>query len=359
MKILALDIGAGTVDILLFDDRKVSIENCIKLVLPSPAQIVAAKVRAVTKRKKDLFIQGDIIGGHTLASAVKKHLKTGLRVIMTDQAAYSIRNNLDEVKELGVEIAHDNFPSQFSGETLTIGEVNLLELEKFLNNFDETIFDADVIAIAVQDHGVASLHTSNRKFRIQQMKTQLQTNPHPENLAYWGHEVPSHFLRMKSAVIAVKKQLPGIQVLVMDTASAAILGSLQDPLIKSINRVLAVNFGNGHTMAAIIEKSQIIGLLEHHTRLLNPKKVEKLLMDFADGKINNTDVFEDHGHGLFFLRQPPTFRKIEKVVATGPNRNRFTKVNFPIHSAAPGGDVMMTGPVGLIEAVKAKMTKID
>ena len=32
MKILAIDIGAGTEDVLLYDDTKRSIENCIKMV---------------------------------------------------------------------------------------------------------------------------------------------------------------------------------------------------------------------------------------------------------------------------------------------------------------------------------------
>jgi uncharacterized protein (DUF1786 family) len=32
MKILAIDIGAGTEDVLLYDDEKRSIENCIKTV---------------------------------------------------------------------------------------------------------------------------------------------------------------------------------------------------------------------------------------------------------------------------------------------------------------------------------------
>ncbi len=354
MKILALDIGVGTVDILLFDDKKTSIENCIKMVLPSPSQIFAVKVQEATKRMTDLFIQGDIIGGHSFTSALKKHLKKKLRVIVTEPVAYSIRNNLEEVKQLGIEIVQESPPSQFDGEILTISEINLLELEKFLSNSNETIYDVDVVAIAVQDHGVAPHRTSNRKFRIQQMKAQLMSNSRLENLAYWSQDIPSHFLRMKSAATAVKKQLPSVQVLLMDTAPAAILGALQDPAVKTANLVLSVNIGNGHTMAAIIKSDQIIGLMEHHTRYLPPRKVEKMLVDFVDGKISDDEIFEDRGHGLFFLTHPPTFKQLEKIVVTGPNRLRLTNANFSIHFAAPGGDVMMTGPIGLVEAVKKK-----
>jgi uncharacterized protein (DUF1786 family) len=94
--------------------------------------------------------------------------------------------------------------------------------------------------------------------------------------------------------------------------------------------------------------------MEHHTQLLNPRKIERLLIDFADGKLTDEEVFKDNGHGLFFLAKPPGFSKIEMIAATGPNRNILAKTNLPVYFAAPAGDVMMTGPVGLVEAVKRK-----
>jgi uncharacterized protein (DUF1786 family) len=36
MKILAIDIGAGTEDILLYDDQKQSVENCMKIITHTP-----------------------------------------------------------------------------------------------------------------------------------------------------------------------------------------------------------------------------------------------------------------------------------------------------------------------------------
>ena len=72
MKILALDIGAGTEDVLIYDDAKESVENCLKMVLPSPSQVYAAQVRSATRICQDLFINGDIIGGGVLSSALKK-----------------------------------------------------------------------------------------------------------------------------------------------------------------------------------------------------------------------------------------------------------------------------------------------
>jgi len=357
MKILAIDIGAGTEDVLLFDGQKKSIENCVKLVLPSPSKIFATKVREATRLYKDLFVRGDIIGGGAFSFALKEHIEKGLQVIMTEKAAYTIRNDLEEVKQLGIEIVkEENEPKGFQGETLPIEEVNLKQLQTFLEGFDETFSDIDVVAIAVQDHGVFPKGTSNRRFRIQKMRELLEENPRPENLAFTEGEIPSYFLRMRSAAQASRRQLPKAKVLLMDTSPAAILGCLKDQSVEKVDPILAVNVGNGHTMAAIISEGEIVGVLEHHTRLLNPHKIERLLVDFTNGTLTDEEVFKDDGHGLFFLAEPPSFSKIERIGATGPNRDILAKTKLPVHYAAPAGDVMMTGPIGLVEAARRKLS---
>jgi len=353
MKILALDIGTGTEDILLYDDRK-SIENCIKMVLPSPSQVYAEKVKEATRLYQDLFVKGDIIGGGVFVSALKNHIRKGLRVVMTEKAAYTVRNNLDEVIKFGIEITREDMPINIDGKTLIIEEVNLTTLKEFLAVFNENLSEIDVVAIAVQDHGISPKGTSNRKFRIEKIRELLESEPYPETLAFKNDEVPSCFLRMKSAVQASKRQMPETDVLVMDTSPAAILGCLNDSAVKDVESILAVNVGNGHTMAAVISQRRIVGLMEHHTRLLNPQKIEQLLISFADGRLSDEEVFRDGGHGLFFLEKPPGFSRIEKIVATGPNRSILAKTNLSVHFASPAGDVMMTGPIGLVDATKRK-----
>ena len=358
MKILAIDIGAGTEDVLLYDSQKKSIENCIKLVLPSPSLYFAARVREATQLCKDLFVKGDIIGGGAFSSALKQHIEKGLKAVMTKKAAYTVRNHLDEVKQLGIKIVkEENEPQDFHGETLTIEEINLKQLQAFLTGFGENLSDIDVVAIAVQDHGVFPKGMSNRSFRIQKIRELLKENPKPENLAFTENEIPPCFLRMKSATQASKRQLPKAKVLVMDTAPDAILGCLKDQALEKVDPILAINLGNGHTMAAIISKGEIVGVMEHHTRLLNPQKIEHLLIDFANGKLSDDEVFKDNGHGVFFLAEPPGFSRIKKIAATGPNRNMLSNTKLPVHFAAPAGDVMMTGPVGLVEATKRKIPR--
>lgn len=350
-----MDIGAGTEDILLYDDGKQSVENCVKMVLPSPSLIFAEEVREATRLYKDLFVKGDTIGGGAFASALRTHVEKGLRVMMTEKAAYTIRNDLEEVRELGIEVVcGENQPDDFNGETLSIKEVNLTSLDAFLTGFNEDLSDVDVVAVAVQDHGAHPEGMSNRRFRIHNMRELLEKDPKPETLIFREGEVPSCFLRMKSAVQASRRQLPKARAMVMDTSPTAILGCLKDPAVEKTDPVLAINVGNSHTMAAILSEGKILGVMEHHTRLLNPQKVEQILVDFAEGKLTDEGVFQEGGHGMFFLREPPGFSEIQRVTATGPNRNILAETNLSVHFTAPAGDVMMTGPIGLVEATKKK-----
>ncbi|MCK4885519.1 hypothetical protein KAS24_05540, partial [Candidatus Bathyarchaeota archaeon] len=246
MKILAIDIGAGTEDVLLYDDTKRSIENCIKMVLPSPSQVFAAKVKTATRQGNDLFVKGDTIGGEPFSHALKRHIEAGFKVSMTENASYTVRNNLDQVKELGIEIVEDSGPEKFEGETIVLEEVNIEKLHGLLKHFGETFSDIDFVAVAVQDHGVFPDGIANRRFRIKKMRELLEKNPNPEAFAFMENEIPPYYPRMKSAVHASKRQLPSARVLVMDTSPDAILGCLMDPVVENVDPILAVNVGNGH-----------------------------------------------------------------------------------------------------------------
>lgn len=351
MKILALDIGAGTEDIMLYDNSKENVENCIKMVLPTPTLLYAEKVRNATLQRKNVLVKGSVIGGGALSYALKRHIKSGLKVLITKNAAYTIRNDLDEVIESGFNIIEKERPN-FEGETLTLEEINIKTINEFLAKFGEDLSEVDYVAIAVQDHGISPKKMSDRQFRIEKMAEILKKNPHPEALAFKEENIPSIFLRMQSAVKDSKKYLPNAKVLLMDTAPAAIFGCLEDPIIKNINKKIVVNVGNGHTWATIIDKRKIVGFMEHHTKMLTARKFEQLLIRLANGDLKNQEVFNDNGHGVFFIDTPCGFSQIKKIVATGPNRNILNKSKLKPIFAAPYGDVMMTGPAGLIQAVK-------
>jgi uncharacterized protein (DUF1786 family) len=359
LRILALDIGSGTEDILLYDDQK-ELENSIKIVLPSPATVYSKKVKYFTKLRSDLFIKGETIGGGTFSEALKSHLDEGLKVILTKDVAYSIRNKLEEVETQGFQIIDEEKPPlDFSGKTLETREINISIIQRFLNEFEEDLSKIDIVAIAVQDHGTPKHEISNRKFRLNQIEKRLKYFPKLESLAYEEDELPNHFIRMTSAIRSSNSQIPEAKTIVMDTSMAAILGCLEDQKVSNATTILSANIGNEHFTASIISEGNVLALLEHHTSLMTPPKIESLVKDFIKGEVSNDSIFQDGGHGAFYTLAPERIPDIDIIIITGPNRAKIRKTNIEAHFAAPGGDMMMTGPIGLIKAAKYKVKEED
>jgi uncharacterized protein (DUF1786 family) len=344
MRILAIDIGAGTQDILLFDSRQRT-ENCISLVLPTPSKFFSEKLKTI---EGHVYIHGDTIGGGSLGRAILRHLQKGYRVAMEESAAYSIRNDLDEVKSMGIEVGKKPEIDHF--QELEIREVDLLVFEKFLSNFGEDL-QVDVIAIAVQDHGVSPKGISDRAFRFENMEKMLRRDNRPETFHFLENSIPDHCLRMKSAVAAVKRS-SSVRVLVMDTAFSAVLGCLEETSGPS----LIVNVGNGHTIAALLIEKRIEGLYEHHTHELTPEKMEHDLRLFVRGELEGKKVFKENGHGAVTLKPLPG---VFPVIVTGPNRDLFRKTSFKFIYATPGGNTMMTGPMGLVRAAQYRFARSE
>jgi len=342
MRILAIDIGAGTQDILLFDSRQKA-ENCISLVLPTPSKFFAEKLKTI---KSDVYIHGDTIGGGSLGRAIVHHLQKGYRVLMEESAAYSIRNDLDEVRTMGIGVGKKPEVDHF--QDLEIREIDLLLFERFLSNFGED-FQVDVIAIAVQDHGVSPKGVSDRAFRFENMERMLRRDNRPETFHFLEDSIPDHCLRMKSAVAAVRR-FSSVRVLVMDTAISAVLGCLEEASGPS----LIVNVGNGHTIAALLVEKKIEGLYEQHTHELTPEKMEHDLRLFVRGELEGNKVFRENGHGAVTLKPLPG---VFQVIVTGPNRDLFRKTSFKFIYAAPGGNTMMTGPMGLVRAAQFRFAR--
>lgn len=322
---------------LLFDSRQ-KVENCTSLVLPTPSKFFAEKLKTMGSH---VYIRGDTIGGGSLARAILRHLQKGYRVAMEASAAYSIRNDLDEVKSMGIEVGTK--PETDSFQELEIREVDLPVFEEFLSHFGEGL-QVDVIAIAVQDHGVSPKGVPDRAFRFENMERMLRSDNRPETFHFLEDSIPDCYLRMKSAVAAVKR-FSSVPVLVMDTAFSAILGCLEETSGPS----LIVNVGNGHTIAALLVEKRIEGLYEHHTHELTPEKMEHDLRRFVRGELEGKKVFKENGHGAVTLKSLPG---VFPVIVTGPNRDLFRKTSFKFIFAAPGGNTMMTGPMGLVRAAQ-------
>ncbi len=338
LRILAVDIGAGTQDILLYEDG-IPVENCVKLVLPSGTKQVAGKIAKATAEGRDIFLSGHLMGGGPLVSALKKHLKAGLRAYALPSAAKTIRDDLREVEAMGVEIV-DQKPGTECVE-IELRDLDLDKLSSALSLYDVSL--PEIVAVAVQDHGEA-IGKSNRKFRFEHWESFLQGEGRLQDLLYRDN-VPPYLTRM----LAVQEDAPG--AFVMDTGTAAFSGALLDPVVASHQKdgVLLVNVGNQHTLAALMKGERIWGIFEHHTGLLTPEKLSDYLQRFVQGKLSNEEVYNDHGHGCAVVPGAPGPESFSFAAVTGPQRHLAEKIGY---FAVPYGDMMLSGSFGLVAAVK-------
>ena len=342
MRILAIDVGTGTQDIMIYDDEK-ELENSIKMVLPSPHLYISQQIREI---ENNIYFKGEIMGGGKIKNTLLEHMDKGYKVVMEETPAKTIRDKLEQVEAIGIEIASDD--NDYKDYTkLTLGDINITKLSEFLLGYDLE-FDFDEIAIAVQDHG-NNENMGDRDFRFEKIREKLSQPIRPEDFAFKGN-TPDYYTRMKAVERIIKNEGIELEPLMMDTKFASIAGMCWDETALKLNSFIAIDIGNGHTTAASIEDGKIQGIFEHHTSSLTPESLENYLKRLADGVITNEEVYNDHGHGAHVINP---ISKIEKVIVTGPKRELIEKTNLDWHHACPGGDVMMTGTIGLIKTLEA------
>jgi uncharacterized protein (DUF1786 family) len=344
MQIMAIDVGMGTQDILLYDDAQ-HIENNIKMVLPSQTRIIAKRISNATGAGRDVFLTGTIMGGGPSGKAVLEHIKTGLKVYAHPDAALTLHDNWDKVAQMGVTLVGEVDTAPIGAEQIEMCDVDTHALGIALGLF-ETQMPRD-FAVAVQDHGEAP-DMSNRVFRFRYFEELLEQGGELERFAYLN-KVPPHLSRMQAVMGSLKHHKNN--VLLMDTGPAAICGALAG---KSGGPVVVVNIGNGHTLAAVVAGNRVLALFEHHTRYADAQKMDKLIRQLCDGELGFDDIFNDGGHGCY-IRKAVGFLNIESVIVTGPKRQIMEDSALDVEFAAPHGDMMLTGCFGLVEMFGKKM----
>lgn len=351
MQILAVDVGTGTQDILLFDSER-DPENCLKMVMPSPTLLVARRIRQATAERRGLLLTGVIMGGGPSAWAAEDHHKAGLPIYATPDAARSFNDDLDAVqRDLGIRIVSDDEAIVLvRRDELAHVEMRDLDYPAIRSAFAAFGVELrpDALAIAVFDHGHAPPAISDRQFRLDYLAERLRMNPRLSTFAFRADAIPRIMTRLR-AVADTAVQQSGLPVYVMDTAPAAILGALEDPLVRARPNAQIVNVGNFHCLAFQFRDGQIARLFEHHTGLLDRARLKRWLIALADGSITHEQVFAEHGHGALVLDSTP--RPLDFLAVTGPRRSLLFDGELPIYLAVPHGDQMMAGCFGLIRAV--------
>jgi uncharacterized protein (DUF1786 family) len=345
MQILAVDVGTGTQDVLLFDTDKEP-ENAPKMVMPSPTLLLAQSIRDATRSGQDLLLTGVTMGGGPCTWAADDHLRAGHRLFATPGAARTFNDDLDEVAAMGVTLVGEDEVRKLSGvRRLRMLDFDYQALARAFDVFGLDLDRADVLAVAVFDHGAAPPGYSDRLFRFEYLARRIEAGAGLSGFAFDADRIPPSMTRLQAVAATAPAGRP---LLVMDTAPAAVLGALEDARVRGRREAIVVNVGNMHTLAFRLQDGRIAGLFEHHTGLLSRTKLEDLLAQLAAGTLSHDDLFAGHGHGALVLDPDPA--NLDFVVVTGPRRELLSGSDLRPHQAAPYGDMMMTGCWGLVRA---------
>lgn len=352
MQILLIDVGTGTQDIYLFRSG-VALENGFKLVMPSPTMMIRGRIQQATKTKSPILLTGVMMGGGPCHWATEDHLKAGLPLFATPEAAQTFNDDLEWVsKEMGVKVISHDEAKSLPDHTITIEmkDFDYAVIRQAFEIFDLQLVPA-AVAVAVFDHGSAPPDVSDRQFRFDYLEARIREENRLSAFAYHAHQIPKIMTRMQA--VANSAQNLDIPLIVMDTAPAAVLGAILDPHVTIKDRTIVANAGNFHTLAFRLGPSGIEGVFEHHTGLINTNSLDELLLSLADGSLSHEDVFDDHGHGALIFDPNPLLldRGPYGVAVTGPRRLLMTASNLRPYFAVPFGDMMIAGCFGLLVAV--------
>jgi uncharacterized protein (DUF1786 family) len=356
MKILAVDVGTGTQDILLFDSEK-EVENCYKLVLPSPTVMLARQIRAATRRGDGVLLTGVLMGGGPCTWAARDHALAGHPLWITPDAARTFDDDPGRVTALGATIVSEDVATTLGGRAvcLTMGDFDYPAISEVFARFGVDLdHELDAIAIAVFDHGNAPPNISDRLFRFQYIERCLMRQNSLTSFAFAAEDVPDIMTRMEATARIARTARPDVPIVLMDTAPAAVLGALEDVRVRQTRPAIVANIGNFHCLAFRLGETNgndsggIEGVFEHHTGEITQQQLEDYLAQLAHGSLTHNEIFESNGHGavMFETHSIP----FEFLSITGPRRNFLRGSGLNPYLATPFGDMMLTGSYGLVRA---------
>src|SRR6266851_7941228 len=285
MQILTVDVGTGTQDVLLFDSER-ELENCFKLVLPSPTVVVADRIRATTAARQRLVLQGVTMGGGPSHWATMDHVRSGLEAFATPEAARTFDDDLDAVAAMGIHVISDDEAIGLADAGAVRVFMRDLALGQILQAFAG--FGVHVrlhaLAVAVFDHGAAPPGFSDRVFRFNYLRERLASGLGLAGFAFKRTDVPPAMTRLQAVANTAPSDLP---LLLMDTAPAAVAGALEDARVRASSAPIVANVGNFHCLAFHLVDGQVTGLFEHHTGELSSARLGAYIEQLADGSITN------------------------------------------------------------------------
>ena len=345
---LLLDIGAGTMDVLCCDTDD---HLHYKAVVRSPVRVLADEIR---RTAGNLVVTGGEMGGGPVSQALIERAGTA-EVAMSASAAATVHHHPQKVAARGIRLVDGDEARRMIGSSgfhhVHTGDLQIDRIAGLIKGMGIP-YAFDAVAICAQDHGAAPPGVSHLDFRHRMFTAALESDPSPQALLYRSDEVPERMNRLAS-IATDAHALPAKQIYVMDSGMAAILGASKDVLAAGKKRILVLDIATSHTVGAALEQGVLCGFFEYHTKDITAPRLDRLLRDLPDGNLTHEQLLEEGGHGAY-SRKAFGYEQVELILATGPRRRLAVASTLPITFGAPWGDNMMTGTVGLLEALRLR-----
>ena len=346
-KYLMVDVGAGTMDLLWYDSET---GEHFKAVAPSPVRTLARQIR---KSRGPLALAGVEMGG-VVSSCIKERAQTD-EVVMTESSAATLSHHLEKVRASGIRIVPEETMAGYLADpkysSFTLGDIQPETIKTILTGLGLP-WNPDAAVLCAQDHGMAPDGMSHIDFRHTLFENLLAPSPDFQPMLFRQDEIPRSFNRL-TGMARSAGPLGAREIFVMDSGIAAIIGGLQDVQLKEKDPVIVLDIATSHTVVAAVSGGRPAGFVEYHTRDLTLQRLEELIVGLADGRVDHASIVAQGGHGAW-VRKTVGFSNVQTILATGPKRKLLAPSRLPILWGAPWGDNMMTGTVGLLEALRLR-----
>lgn len=328
--VLCLDIGEATIKAMLARPGH-DCDNWPHIVLPSPACMIAQRIREMTLLKCGIWLYGTNMGGGFI-SALREHLACGLSVCSTACAATAIHDNRETVEAMGIKIT----------ETCPAGCVPI-----YLEDYSAPVWDCHLrmlglpqphmVLASAMDHGIDK--TGSHHGRMELWQKLLAGSQNPCNWIYFSP--PEELARLKALQSSTGAP-------VADTATCAILGALADDEIyeRSFREgVTVVNIGSSHILCALIHKGMVCGIHEQHANAAGIAMLKENIVQFRLGKLSGESHPAGAGHGTVYADNRDPAATYEPTYILGSKYRLLKDCGQHVY---PYGEMRLSGCFGIL-----------
>ena len=329
MRILAVDVGTGTQDILLFDTAA-PVENSVKLVMPSRHHDRRRPHPPRHRRPAvPVVLAGVIQGGGPCHWALEDHLRAGLPAFATPEAAHHLRRRPRQRPVLWASPSspRTKLATHRPATTSSCATSTSTPSAPPSRAFDvDAVFDA--FAVGCLDHGASPPGYSDRLFRFDHLRRVVEADNDLRAFAYLPGELPDYLTRARALLRCRRSEAPTV---FLDTGPAAALGALQDPTVAATRRAGSCSTSATCTPSPSTSSgTRIVSLYEHHTGEMTGPMIEDFTTRLVAGALQQAKSSTPKATASSTLQTRSPLAPLGRAIHAPCNPIRPPKVPSPL-----------------------------